>query len=90
MENKTQDPYTDENLLALQKEVEKLESITLVAIEDFEKKLSSLEDVPAVAEEEHWSPRLDSIEIYSMEKQPPLSESIRQVVEANSALNAVR
>ncbi len=69
--------YADESLIALQKEVEKLENVTLVAIEDLEKRLSSLEDVADV--EESWSPRLDTIEIYTMEKPPELSESIRKL-----------
>ena len=69
--------YAGENLVSLHREVEQLEDTVLIAIEDFEKKLQSLEEMPAI-EDTDWSPRLDTIEIYSMEK-PSLAESIRQI-----------
>ena len=79
MRDSVQAPQTEERLMALHKEVEALEGITLVAIEDFEKQLNSLEDIADVSGDKSWSPRLDVIEIYSMEKRPTLSESIRQI-----------
>ncbi|MBE5039360.1 hypothetical protein INF28_02610 [Oscillospiraceae bacterium DSM 107454] len=69
----------DKNLQALKQEVEQLENITLIAIENLEEKLSSLQDITPVSDDENWSSRLDSIEVYAMEKLPPLSASIRQL-----------
>lgn len=79
MEKKHSEVCTAEELDALRNEVKQLETVTLIAIDDFEKKLCALDDIPDVSHEENWTPRLDTIEIYSMEKHPPLSESIRRI-----------
>ncbi len=70
--------YSDENLNSLRNEVELLENVTWVAIEDLEQKLNNLTDISPI-DEENWSSRLNSVEIYTMEEVTPLSDSIRQV-----------
>ncbi|MEE1013915.1 MAG: hypothetical protein U0L92_06370 [Clostridia bacterium] len=71
--------YNQKTLLMLQREVKQMEDKTLDAIEDLEARLSGLCDVIPAAEDENWSPRLDTVEIYTMEELPPLKESIRQI-----------
>ncbi len=70
--------YSEENLVSLRNEVEKLENVTWVAIEDLEKKLNSLADISPV-DEADWTPNLQTVEIYTFEEVPPLSKSIRQI-----------
>ena len=71
--------YKEETLLMLQREVKQLEDKTMDAIEDLETRLSGLLDVTPATEDANWSPRLDTVEIYTMEELPPLKESIRQI-----------
>ena len=70
--------YSDEYLASLRNEVELLENVTWVAIEDLEQKLNNLTDISPI-DEENWSSRLNSVEIYTMEEIVPLSDSIRQI-----------
>ena len=79
MDSQTTNSSGDQSLQDLKQEVEQLENITLIAIENLEEKLSSLQDITPAADDENWSSRLDSIEVYAMEKLPPLSASIRQL-----------
>ena len=51
---------------------------TLVAIEDLEKRLENFVDIVDI-KDENWSPRLDTIEIYTLDKAPELSDSIRKI-----------
>ncbi len=76
--------YSEKNLVSLQSEVKKLENVTWVAIEDLEKKLNSLADIAPVNEAD-WTPALRTIEIYTLEEIPPLSESIRQITNLKSS-----
>lgn len=70
--------YSDENLTSLRNEVEQLENVTWVAIEDLEQKLNNLTDISPI-DDSSWSSSLSSIEIYTMEEIPTLSDSIRQL-----------
>lgn len=74
-ENKS---YTTEGLESLKCEVAQLENVTLVAIEELEKRLEAFVDIVNI-EDENWSPRLDAIEIYTLDKTPELSDSIRMI-----------
>ena len=74
-ENKS---YTTEGLETLKYEVAQLENVTLVAIEELEKRLEAFVDIVNI-EDENWSPRLDTIEVYTLDKTPELSDSIRKV-----------
>ena len=74
-ENKS---YTTEGLESLKCEVAQLENVTLVAIEELEKRLEAFVDIVNI-EDENWSPRLDTIEVYTLDKTPELSDSIRKV-----------
>lgn len=74
-ENKS---YTTEGLESLKCEVAQLENVTLVAIEELEKRLEAFVDIVNI-EDENWSPRLDTIEIYTLDKTPDLSDSIRKI-----------
>ena len=71
----------DKNYLdvaALKQEVADLEQKTIQAIEDLETELLDFSQV-LVFEEDDWSPRLDTIDIITMEELPPLKESIRKI-----------
>ncbi len=63
----------------LKKEVSKLEHQNVEAIESLETELSGLVEVFSVVDDQDWSPRLDNIEIFTMEELPPLKDSIRQI-----------
>ncbi len=77
MENKN--AYSPESIETLRDEVKRLESVTMNAIENFEERIKKLEILAKIPEDDGFSPDLDTIEIYTMEKIPPLSESIRQI-----------
>ncbi len=72
--------HSEDQLVALQQEVKQLESVTLVAIEDFENRLRGLTDIPVIQESD-WSSPLDTLDIYTMEQLPALSKSIRQITD---------
>ncbi|MBQ4145046.1 MAG: hypothetical protein IJD36_00330 [Clostridia bacterium] len=78
MELQQNTSYTSESLETLKCEVAQLENITLVAIEDLEKRLENFVDIVDI-KDENWSPRLDTIEIYTLDKAPELSDSIRKI-----------
>ena len=78
MESKTSDSYINKNILELKKESEELENNTSIEIEKLKSTLESMADTEII-EDDGWSPRLDEIELYTMEKLPPLSESIRRI-----------
>ena len=70
--------YNETSIWMLQQEVKQLEHDAQNAIEDFEARLHEIADTTPVLQED-WSPRLDSIEIITMEQLPPLTESVRQI-----------
>jgi hypothetical protein len=70
--------YNETTIWMLQQEVKQLEHDAQNAIEDFEARLHEIADITPVLQED-WSPRLDSIEIITMEQLPPLTESVRQI-----------
>ena len=70
--------YNETNIWMLQQEVKQLEHDAQNAIEDLEARLHEVADMTMVIQED-WSPRLDSIEIITMEQLPPLTESVRQI-----------
>lgn len=74
------DKYTagsyNKNILELKKESEELKNSTLIGIERFETALEGMTDI-IIAED--VSREDEGIELYTMEKLPPLSESIRQI-----------
>ena len=70
--------YNETNIWMLQQEVKQLEHDAQNAIEDLEARLHEVADMTMVIQED-WSPRLDSIEIITMEELPPLTESVRQI-----------
>ena len=71
--------YQEDSLWMLQQEVKQLEHETLDAIENLESRLHAMAEITPALQEEDWSPRLDTIEIITMEQLPPLTESIRQI-----------
>lgn len=75
MENRLKDSSVEE----LQKEVKELESSTLIAIEKLEEKLNGVESVNDDKLIDDWSARLDTIDVYTMEKPNSLADSIRQI-----------
>lgn len=68
----------DNGIEELQKEVKELEDNTLVAIEELEKKLGSVEIIADIPRD--WETDHNVIDIFTMEKQVPLAESIRQII----------
>ena len=71
--------YNRESIETLRNEVKRLKTVTLDAIENFEERIKHLEGLAEVPPSDGFSPALDTIEIYTMEKNPPLSESVRQI-----------
>lgn len=78
MKRELETAWKNQQLEMLQREVETLESVNLAAIEGLEKKLGSVKTI-SIEKETGGISTTESVEIYMMEKLPPLSESIRQL-----------
>ena len=78
--------WKNRQLERLQRELETLESVNLATIEGLEKKLGSVKTI-SIEKETGGLSKMESIEIYTMEKLPPLSESIRQLKPAELLKN---